>query len=333
MPRRRSLESELDELDALRADPTSDTALAALRRALGRTSLVAARAARIVGDAELTELEPSLLEAFARFFDAPARSDKGCAARMAIARAACQLGTDCETLFLRGARHVQREPVFGGTVDTAAALRGHCAMGLAGLNRPDVMIVLADLLADQEAATRAAAAGAIAATGRAGEGVPLLRCRALSGDDDPTALGECFAALMRLAPETSVPFVATFLTRGTGTDADAAAMALGSTRRPDAHAALRAWFEELIEPDARRSALVAMALIRSPASDEHLLSLLADAPLATALAVVEAMALHRYDRDLAGRLAAAVQARGEGPLREAFKAAFGAAPCGESTHR
>ena len=72
---------------------------------------------------------------------------------------------DDDTIFLSGIRHVQKELRFGGSDDTAASLRGSAAFGLVRIKHPDVMLLLADLLADQEKASRIAAVQALGGPG------------------------------------------------------------------------------------------------------------------------------------------------------------------------
>src|SRR4051794_23936856 len=98
----------------------------------GKSNLVAAKAARIVGDAQWADLKEELATAFARFVRQGGSLDKGCKATVAIARALFAMDYDNAELYLTGMRHVQMEPVWGGSVDTAAELRGICAMGLVG---------------------------------------------------------------------------------------------------------------------------------------------------------------------------------------------------------
>lgn len=173
MPKSRTLEATLAELHELRRDPTSASAIDKLRAVLrGKSSHAAARAAAIAGEFEIAALLDDLVAAFDRFFDNPAKSDPGCAAKAAIADALYRIGAPCDTLFLRGVRSVQMEPVWGGRADTAGGLRTACAFGLVRMHYPDATIELADLLADAEAPVRAAAAQAIAY----GEDAPACRC-------------------------------------------------------------------------------------------------------------------------------------------------------------
>ena len=80
-----------------------------------KSNLVVAKAARIAGDAQWTELTDNLVAAFDRFLKRGAETDKGCAATMAIARALFNMDYDGEDLYLNGMRHVQMEPGLGGS--------------------------------------------------------------------------------------------------------------------------------------------------------------------------------------------------------------------------
>src|SRR5580658_5312848 len=102
-----------------------------------KSNLVAAKAARISGDAQWAELTGELVTAFDRFLKRGSELDKGCVALTAIARALYSLDYREAELFLSGMKHVQMEPVWGGSQDTAVELRSVCAMGLASTTFPD----------------------------------------------------------------------------------------------------------------------------------------------------------------------------------------------------
>jgi hypothetical protein len=330
--KRDRLEEQLAALHALGPRPETPEAIAQVRKALGdRSGFVVAAAAALVGKAELGELAPACAAAFARLVEGGAASDKGCKAKAALVLALDRLQwTDAEP-FLRGVRHVQMEPVFGGRVDTAAELRGLCAMALARICRPDVMNHLVALLADTERAARAWAARAIAATGRE-EAIALLRFKALVGDEDPQVLTECWAGLLDLRPAESLAFVTAFLSsddrppsiaeRGNPPAvAEAAALALGQSRREEAFEPLVAWSEARMGDD-RRVALVALAMLRAPRAWDHLVALIAEAAPALAGMAVEALAMHRYHAELRERVRAAVEKRRSRELARAFAEAF-----------
>src|SRR5580700_9427200 len=77
-----------------------------------KSNLVAAKAARISGDAQWAEMTDELVTAFDRFLKRGSELDKGCAALNAIARALYALDYDGVELYLSGMRHVQMEPVW-----------------------------------------------------------------------------------------------------------------------------------------------------------------------------------------------------------------------------
>ena len=188
MPGRSNLEQRLRVVEALRQDPHSEATRVKLRNALrSKVSHLVAKAARLCGECEVRTLNPELTQAFGRFLVAPATSDKTCAAKTAIAESLYRLGYDDAAIFLQGIRHVQLEPVWGGKEDTAAELRGVCAMALAQLNYSRVMVELADLLADPMGRAREVAARTIAYYERR-DCVPLLRLRVLSDEPETTIL-------------------------------------------------------------------------------------------------------------------------------------------------
>ncbi len=326
-PKRDPLRDQLHALSALQNQPLpsrDDPAYAArqtlLRDALtGKSSFAVAAAAELLHETD-TALLAVLEAAFNRFFADSGPSDKGCTAKTAIARALER--TDCsdDSVFARGVRYVQMEPVYGGRQDTAVELRGICAVALARLSRPGVLSLLAELLIDAERGARAAAARAIGCTGQDGA-IPLLRYKALCGDDDPLVLTECLTSLVLLERSAALPFVQRFLTPEDEVRADAAALALGQSRLPEAIALLKEYAET--PPRARRkTALVALAMLREPEATEYLLTLIREAETRHAILTVEALSMHRYDKVLQKRVAEAVATRPNPALNEALTRAF-----------
>jgi hypothetical protein len=157
--KRRSLEETLLALRRVRQSPETEESRQELRRILqGEGSHAVARAAAIVGELGLEDFVPDLVAAFPRFFEGIPRSDPGCPAKTAIVEALRRLEHDDRELYRRGAGHVQMEPVFGGRVDTAVDLRGASALALAETAGADVLMDLANLLADPEPPVRISAA-------------------------------------------------------------------------------------------------------------------------------------------------------------------------------
>jgi HEAT repeat protein len=323
MPKR-SLEDQIAELKrAVRGDPHGEPARAALRHALeSKQSLIASAACEAIAEHELDGFAAGLGEVFERFLDNPVKRDPFCRAKTAALRALYRTNEGSTSLFLRGIRTVQLEPVWGGSQDTAVELRGLSALGLVRAGYPDAMAELADLLADPEPMARVAAAQAIAYGERADAGVPLLRFKARSGDADVRVMSACFGALLALAPEGSLPLVAEFA-RGRNPELrEAALLALGDSR---SHAALPL----LVELAAHAAfdgeaavALLAIALLRSDAAWDHLLGLVREGSPARARAAIDALATYREDPSLRERVIAAVQARGDAGLRAHAQAAL-----------
>jgi HEAT repeat protein len=144
----------------------------------------------------------------------------------------------------------------------------------------------------------------------------------LIGDEDPAVLTECLGALLRLAPEPSLPFVVRFLNRDGEATQEAAALALGGSRLEPAFTALRQWWERTPEPGLRRTALLAIAMSKRDAAIDFLLNLIAEGDGPSARDAVAALAMYRHDDALAGRVREAAR-RADVDLRQALRDAFG----------
>src|SRR5438445_291312 len=151
MAKTRGVEAKLARLHLLRKEPVSPAIVGELRKFLGDSSnFVVAEAAGIAGDGKADELVPDLIAAFDRFMDDPEETDKLCRAKNAILEALNKFDYDRPDIFLRGVHHVQMEPAWGGSQDTAGGLRGTAAFGLVRQGHRGILILLADLLADSE---------------------------------------------------------------------------------------------------------------------------------------------------------------------------------------
>jgi len=323
MAKARTLEQRLATLNELREDPTSDRAIKELRSALSaKSNYVVAKAAKIVGESEIGDLESELASAFGRFMKDAVKTDPGCRAKTAIADALYRIGCRDEELLLQGIRHVQMEPVYGGSVDTATELRSVCALGLVRMNYREVMIELAHLLADGEQVARVGAARALGYAERE-DAVPLLRFKVLIGDREPQVLSECFIALLKIAPQSSLPFVAEFLDHRDQTVTEAAAMALGESRREEAFEILKSWWERTHYADLRRTALVAIAVLRQEQATRFLLELIAKERTLVAREAISALGMYRYDEKMRQEVAQAVEGRKDASLMRAVEEVFG----------
>ena len=304
-----NLQGELAELKAIGQDPQSAEAIHKLEKALcGSSNHLAATAARIVGESDLVRFEDLLVESFWRFMDNPLKTDKGCIARKAIAEALFQMGSHQEGLFLEGIRHVQLEPVCGGKEDTAAELRYVSAMGLVRAGYPEVMLELAQLLADVELDARIGAVRAIAYA-RQEAGVPLLRFKALTGDADARVIYECFRALLDLTAEEALPFVASFFTHEDPAVAESAILAIGESRLAGALGVLREGWENTLDQDVRRFMLLAIAMLREEDAIDFLVSLIAEEPPGIARDAIKALEMYQGDERIWGQVRELIEAR------------------------
>ena len=143
MPGKRSFEEQIAALDALRQLPP-EAAIEPLRKAFAhRNNFVVARAADLIRGFNLTQLTPELLIAFDRFFEDAVKTDPQCWAKNAISRALAAFEHQDAAVFLRGMKHIQLEPAWGGSSDSAGTLRATCALALVQCRS----LVEADLLA------------------------------------------------------------------------------------------------------------------------------------------------------------------------------------------
>ncbi len=244
MPGKKAFDAQLAALDALRQAPESERA-AALRKALGqRNNFLAAKAADLVRELALAELLPDLLKAFDRFLESPEKTDPQCWAKNAIARALAALEYQEPDVFLRGMKHIQLEPVWGGTSDTAGTLRAICVLALVQcreLREPELLKHLVDMLADKDKSVRAEVVRAIEQVGSTAAAL-LLRERAILGNDEPEVLGACYGGVLRLEGTSAIPWISRFLEPGDDAAAEAA-LAIAATHSPEGFEALRSYLE------------------------------------------------------------------------------------------
>ncbi|HEY7697067.1 MAG TPA: hypothetical protein VIE88_01560 [Vicinamibacteria bacterium] len=318
-PRKDPVEEKRSRLNDARESPGSEGSLAILRKGLSdRVSVVVARAAELAGELGATVLVPEMIAAFDRFLAEPSK-DKGCLAKIAVVEALNRLEHPDADVFLKGIRHVQREPVWGGSEDTAAWLRGLSAIGLVACDYPRVLTDLVDLLADGEKLARIGAARALGGLGRP-EGALLLRLKLLHGDPEVEVVSESFRSLLTLEPPgEGTSFVARFLDEGDEAVAEAAALALGESRLPQALEILKRSWERSRERSIRPVLLVAMALLRTGAATDFLVSLLSGESMESARGALSALGPFLYHSELRARVRLAVADAKDPSLLELYE--------------
>jgi len=321
---KQAFEKKLAEIEALRHAPDPASVRDALRKALkDRNNFLVSKAAAIAGGLRIEELMDDLIAAFDRFFIDPVKSDPQCWAKNAIAKALKDLNCRQAGVFLRGIDHVQLEPVWGGSTDTAATLRGSCTLALVDCQMDDLEILthFADRLADKEKPVRLDAALAIAQFGR-GEGALLLRLKLLMGDREPEVLGQCFSSLLSLAPESALPFIEKFLTHEEEDFRAEAAAALAASRELEAIEILKRFWKTRVSPEIRRAILIALGASPLQQAAEFLLSVLPEESADLASEALTALASSRFHGEMRDQVKATVEATRDAELIWAFEKRF-----------
>lgn len=316
----RGADAKLARLHAMRKEPvTSETTLELRRYLADASSLIVAEAARVIKEQAVPDLAGDLVAAFERLMIDAEESDKGCRAKIEIVDALNQLEYAKPDVFLRGLTHVQDQRFGSPGQDAAGALRAGCAFGLVRIDHPGVVLLLTELLLDSDNTARAGAARALGGTGSLAA-VPLLRYKVRTGDPLADVIGECFASLLTLSFEESLPFVAGYV-RGQDSEVQGTAMfALAETRRTEAFTVLRDYWPAA-PADLRESLLIAVAMFRLPAATDFLIGLIAGKD-PSARAALSALAIHRDNPKIVASIAAAVEANGGEPVREWFRKKF-----------
>ena len=319
----RDIEQEIEQLGALVEAPAVE-ALPVLRKALAdRVSLVVAKGAKIAAARRCGELIPDLLKAFDRLLENAAERDPQCWGKIAIANALRDLDYQESAPYLRGTRHIQMEPVWGGQEDTAQPLRGACLLALIActdLDRAEILRCLVDAVSEKDAVVRGEAARALAGMG-GDEAALLLRFKARIGDEEPQVIGQVFDGILRLEGGAAVPFLASFLDAQRPEVRDEAALALGSSRLTAAVAELKRALGKARDAAFRETLLRALSISREPDALELLLSLVKTARLGEAIDAVEALSIHRATPEIRDAVAQAVEDR-PAELREQFRKLF-----------
>jgi HEAT repeat protein len=237
---KRSFEDQLAKLEALsREDP--EQAVASLRMALRHANnFLVAKAAEMTRRFNLKELTPDRVAAYERFFEDAEKCDPQCWAKNALSRTLADFEYEDSGVFLRGLRHVQMEPVWGGRSDTAATLRATCAQALVScrdLRETELLALLIELFRDKDKTVRVEAARAMVQVGSDAAAL-LLRLRVTLGNDEPEVLAACFSGVLELEGTAAIAWVEEFLAAADDTAAEAA-LALGQTRTLEAFTALK----------------------------------------------------------------------------------------------
>ena len=327
MTGKQAFDKKVANLQSLAETGKSAETTEALRRALkDRSNFVVSKAADLCRKLACSELIPDLGVAFDRFLPDGAKADPQCWAKNAIARTLVGFDHPDSDLYLRGLRHFQPEPVFGGYQDTAATLRGTCAHALIlcrDLSELTILRHLVDLLADPEPPARIEAVRAIAQLGRQ-EGALVLRTKIYCGDNRDDVIGHTMGALLALEPRDSIAVVAKFLGHANEDLRFEAAAALGECRDPEALETLRAHYQMARDPRWRRALLVSIGASLQQDAIDFLISLITSDNTRDASDAITALEPVRFREEQRARIESAVRQTDSDVLLQTFRKTFGA---------
>ena len=319
MAKSRGLEAALEQVKALqRLETLEKQDVEALRKVVkGKQSFAIAPATKLIINHHLTQLVPDLITSFERMLTNGERTDPGCKAKWAIANTLYQLEQPDADLFLSGIRHVQQEPVWSGSEDTAPKLRSLCSLGLVQANYYDVMNELADLLVDPAYDARAGAARAVGYSENPA-GIPMLRLKANIGDTEPSVMSECFIALLKLSDDQA-PKVFAALENGTEQIQELAAIALSEARIPGTLEAIKQQWKGTRTAELRQSFLLSIAILRVDEAIAFLIDLVARGNPQDAKDALIALDIYRQTTEIWQQIMKAAKQRGDEALSQLIR--------------
>ena len=150
----------------------------------------------------------------------------------------------------------------------------------------------------------------------------LLRLKARMGDKEPDVISECLSGLLTCSPKENLPFVSEFLDSVDTAIREAAILALGRSRLPEAFELLKTSLQQ--HPiGLNEEIFLAMAMLRLPVATEFLLEIVATEGEPSATGALSALMIYRYDPALRDRIADAVRKNGGRALMAKFERASG----------
>lgn len=297
-----TVDDEQRALAEAATDPRSAAARSALIAALAsKRAPVVARAAKLIQEHALPDLEAEMSVAVQRFLRDPSRSDPNCHARLALLDALDHAESQDAEPFLRALRTAALEsPLVTGS------MRSRCALALARIGHPDLAVVAGQLLADPQASVRHAALDALAHRGDpATAGLAMFKLRA--GDDDRLVVLAAASALLALAPAWGLDELRAHLERGSDAQQQLAAMALGQSRRDEALTVLLEALDRTPLAEDRAALLTGIGLHRSDRALEAMLGVIRDRSEIEARQAIQALAPRRFEPGIEARVRAAAR--------------------------
>ncbi|MHC5539757.1 HEAT repeat domain-containing protein, partial [Singulisphaera rosea] len=150
----------------------------------------------------------------------------------------------------------------------------------------------------------------------------ILRLKVRIGDGDPDVLSECLCGLLAVDPGENLGLVTEYLNPIHQPACEAAALALGRSRLPEALAPLKECWPRCLSAELRQQVLLAIAILRRSEATEHLIQLVASEEVSTAIAALFALRIFKGDARFLERVASVVHDRGDARLRSHFERDF-----------
>ena len=282
-----------------------------------KSPYVAALAAEALGEQADDKAALVMTEQFGILCeDGPIR-DPGCHIRSNLAFSLGRLEYRPASDMLRlGIRVVQVEPVGGVPFDTAAHLRGNCALALAQVRDPDCVRDIALLLFDRSGFAfarapvdptvkmepRKAAARALSLSGSLQARLPLTLKLVHPENEEPEVLQECMQALVELEDPHALEVLEPYLRHSDKRLAAYSALMIARSQQPGAAALLAAALTHF-SGDPLRAVVLALATVRDPDAYVQLHRLVQSDREAVRLAVIDALPPDTASVDLLKKLA------------------------------
>lgn len=271
MAKRLTLEDKVESIREIGENEITYESISALNKALkNKSNILVRKAAKVIEKCEIRESIPELQKAFYRFMGNPVKTDPNCLAKMALIDALYALDCKCFDIYLKGSKHIQMEPVYGGRKDTADELRGRCIQALVSFGYSEAMLEITRLLYDDCVSPRRSAADSLSQI-MSSESELLLRMKVYSGDNEPDVIGICFSGLIAIAPERNISFVASYLDNSDDDIVLLAALALGESRSDKAFEILEKKFNSYLLLKEKKRFIVPISLLRTEKAFEFLI--------------------------------------------------------------
>jgi len=319
-----STDAKLDALRALidlasRSDDDKQVLHAAFRKTLNdKSNFLVAKTADWIAERLLFDMIPALCSTYERFLQKPLDTDKTCAAKRALSRALYALDYDDENFYRHNLHYRQLEPVYGGQVDTAVELRCTCALGLVATGDSRVMLDIVALLHDEESQARIGAIKAITLA-QPFHAELILHNKILQGDPEPEVISECFTALVQVAAEDSLEFLARFLDFSNPSVSEGAALALGESRLDSALDLLIDASERFSPHETWQSVFYrAIALQRNTKAYGYLLDIIQQQDTFPACQAIHALSIFNYNENLENKVRSIVNQKKSKKLSQCF---------------